>query len=129
MPWMLPTILKNLTRRPVTRRYPFKVREPVPGFRGKLIFTADKCNVCGACVKLCPANAITMDKEDKERGKLHYFPFKCIYCATCVEACPYKAIEMDDHHTPPSLNKEEEIYHVEKKPKEGTVKEDTSTSE
>jgi formate hydrogenlyase subunit 6/NADH:ubiquinone oxidoreductase subunit I len=120
MPWMLPNILKNLVRGPVTRRYPFEVREPIPGFRGKLIFLTDDCNVCGACAKLCPVNAITVDKE---KGEVCYFPFKCIYCATCVEACPYKALEMDNHHTPPSSHKDEEVYHVEKKAKEGSTKE------
>ncbi len=106
MPWMLPTIWKNLFSRPVTRRYPFKdIREPFSGYRGKLHFDMEKCNLCSACAQLCPSNAIVVDKEAKT---LKYNPFACIYCATCVEACPRKAITMDTHYSPPATVKSEE---------------------
>lgn len=50
------------------------------------------CFECGACVSLCPVNAIIF-KEDYsvvfERGK-------CIgkSCGLCIDACPARAIEM-----------------------------------
>jgi Fe-S-cluster-containing hydrogenase component 2 len=52
---------------------------------------SEKCISCGACVTLCPVEAITMDEDasvvfDKE---------KCIgsTCSACVDACPSRAIK------------------------------------
>ena len=48
----------------------------------------DKCTGCGACLKLCPQQAI--QGEPKE---LHIIdPAKCIRCGVCGDACPYEAI-------------------------------------
>jgi ferredoxin len=51
---------------------------------------SEKCISCGACVTLCPVEAITIDEDasvifDKE---------KCIgsTCGACVDACPSRAI-------------------------------------
>ncbi len=43
------------------------------------------CNRCGACVKACPVQAISMEspgKTDKSR---------CISCARCIKVCPQNA--------------------------------------
>ena len=48
----------------------------------------DECNGCGVCVKLCPADAITMNDIafiDKNR---------CTGCGICVDKCPENAIFM-----------------------------------
>jgi ferredoxin len=52
---------------------------------------SDKCFSCGACVALCPVDAITLAEDcsvvfDKE---------KCVgsTCSACVEACPARAIK------------------------------------
>jgi NADH:ubiquinone oxidoreductase subunit F (NADH-binding)/(2Fe-2S) ferredoxin/NAD-dependent dihydropyrimidine dehydrogenase PreA subunit len=48
----------------------------------------DKCTGCGACLKLCPQQAI-----QGEPKKLHIInPAKCIRCGICRDACPYEAI-------------------------------------
>jgi len=47
-----------------------------------------KCNGCGACVKICPVEAITVDK------KAVVDPEKCVDCGTCVDECPSNAISM-----------------------------------
>jgi ferredoxin len=51
---------------------------------------SEKCISCGACITLCPVEAITIDEDasvifDKE---------KCIgsTCGACVDACPSRAI-------------------------------------
>jgi len=106
MPWMLPTIMKNLFSRPATRRYPYVKRPPFPEARGKLHFDTEKCNLCGACSRICPANAIIVDKEGRT---IKYNPFACIYCGNCVEGCPKKAITMDILYSPPAIQKEEEV--------------------
>ena len=47
-----------------------------------------KCNGCGACVEVCPVEAIKVD------GKAVVDPEKCVDCGTCVDECPNKAISM-----------------------------------
>jgi Na+-translocating ferredoxin:NAD+ oxidoreductase subunit B len=48
----------------------------------------EKCNGCGACVRICPADAITGEKKavhvvDKEL---------CIECGACGRVCPKEAV-------------------------------------
>lgn len=108
MPFMLSTIVRNLVTGPATRRYPFKdLREPVEGFRGRVVFDNAKCVFCGDCARVCPANAICVDTECKE---LRYNPFACIYCTTCVQTCLELAITQENIYTPPAGEKSEEIY-------------------
>jgi len=48
----------------------------------------DKCTGCGACLKLCPQQAI-----QGEPKKLHIIdPAKCIRCNICQDSCPFEAI-------------------------------------
>jgi MinD superfamily P-loop ATPase len=51
----------------------------------------DKCFSCGACVALCPVEAITL-AEDKS---VVFNKEKCVgsTCGVCVEACPARAIK------------------------------------
>lgn len=107
MPWMLPTIVRNLFSRPATRRYPYVRREPFPGSRGKVLFDMEKCNLCVACARICPANAITVDKENKT---VTYDSFACIYCGNCVDSCPKKAIGMDISYSLPAVQKSREQF-------------------
>jgi ech hydrogenase subunit F len=111
MAWMFPTIVKNLFSRPATRRYPFKdIREPFPGARGSIYFDTKKCDLCSDCVRVCPAEAIEVDSENKQ---IKYYPFRCIYCGTCVETCLQGAITQDAHYSPPNAEKIEELYKIE----------------
>jgi L-aspartate semialdehyde sulfurtransferase ferredoxin len=47
-----------------------------------------RCEVCGTCVGVCPADAIIIEGKnifvDKER---------CITCLACVQVCPVGAVE------------------------------------
>ena len=111
MPRMFPIIWKNLFSKPATRRYPFKdIREPFPGYRGKIYFDTNKCDLCGDCARVCPAEAIEVDSANKQ---IKYYPFRCIYCATCVQTCLQQAITEDEHYSPPNTEKIEELYKIE----------------
>ena len=57
------------------------------------VFHTDKCIGCGACVQICPANALALDSKNKTHivrinDKL------CITCFCCHEICPAKAISI-----------------------------------
>ena len=47
-----------------------------------------KCIGCGACVSICPVEAISM-----VNGKVVIDPKKCISCGTCSAVCPVSAPE------------------------------------
>jgi len=49
------------------------------------------CNDCGACVSLCPATVMWLDK----RSNLVVEKQKCIGCGNCVDACPRRALSLD----------------------------------
>jgi ferredoxin len=50
----------------------------------------DKCNACGTCEKLCPANNIMLSE-----GKPHW-QHKCQQCMACIQLCPQEAIQYGD---------------------------------
>lgn len=57
--------------------------------KGRVIIDDEKCIDCGACISLCPTDALHLDKD--ERLKFYYE--KCIGCLLCLSACPRFAIE------------------------------------
>ena len=57
--------------------------------KGRIIVDDDECIDCGACVSLCPTDALHLNAE--ERLELSYE--KCIGCLLCLDACPRFALE------------------------------------
>ncbi|WXG46389.1 MAG: CoB-CoM heterodisulfide reductase HdrA2 [Candidatus Atabeyarchaeum deiterrae] len=53
------------------------------------IYHAEKCKACGLCVKVCPYNAITLDKEKKT---IHIVEAACGGCGTCAAECTFGAL-------------------------------------
>jgi len=51
-------------------------------------FDKSKCIKCGECKKICPPQAITMEKGKVPRVNKG----KCIRCWCCAEVCPVNAI-------------------------------------
>ena len=51
-------------------------------------FITDRCNRIGACLPVCPVDAIS------EGGPVYVIdPEKCIECGACAAACPTGAID------------------------------------
>lgn len=49
---------------------------------------AEKCTGCGACIKVCPVQAITGEKK-----KAHVIDSgKCTRCGACIESCKFESI-------------------------------------
>ena len=57
--------------------------------KGRVLVDKDNCTNCGACVSLCPTEALTMD----ENYQLEFAEEKCIGCNLCIDSCPRFAIE------------------------------------
>jgi heterodisulfide reductase subunit A len=53
----------------------------------------NKCTSCGICAKVCPYNAITVDKVAKTGAVV--VEAACAGCGTCAAECPFDAIEMN----------------------------------
>jgi heterodisulfide reductase subunit A len=53
------------------------------------IFYPEKCKVCGLCVKVCPYNAITLNKDLK---RIELIEAACSGCGTCAAECPFGAL-------------------------------------
>ncbi len=93
---------KLLTTPKITVQFP-KERIPIsPRFRGLHALRRyengqERCIACKLCEVVCPANAITIESEQKSDGtrrttRYDIDLFKCIYCGFCEEACPVDAI-------------------------------------
>lgn len=50
-----------------------------------------KCISCGACVSICPVNAIRFGED----GKAEIDETKCIRCDSCEATCPVNAIKIN----------------------------------
>lgn len=50
----------------------------------------ERCDGCGACVEICPLDALRLD----ERGRPYVKYDECWYCGCCEEACPRGALRM-----------------------------------
>ena len=104
--------IKNLFKRPVTKKYPYTKVEAQKNYRGKIKFNESLCIGCSLCMKVCPAGAITKKVEDVEEGQkitLCFSLSSCTFCKFCADHCPKKAIELTEEYSMVSTNKEELI--------------------
>jgi len=51
----------------------------------------NKCKGCGACLRACPAGAITGEKKKPHRID----PAVCIRCGACFDVCKFSSVERD----------------------------------
>ena len=57
--------------------------------KGRVFVDDDKCIDCGACISLCPTDALHFDKDER----LEFSYDICIGCLLCLDSCPRYAIE------------------------------------
>lgn len=51
----------------------------------------ERCTSCGACVAICPTEALVVDLKTRQ---VTFMDEKCIACEICVNACPVGAMEV-----------------------------------
>ncbi|NWG11622.1 hydrogenase iron-sulfur subunit, partial [Candidatus Bathyarchaeota archaeon] len=52
----------------------------------------ENCKVCGLCTKVCPYNALTLNKDLK---RVEIIKAACGGCGTCAAECPFGALTQD----------------------------------
>lgn len=50
-----------------------------------------KCAQCGACINVCPTEALSIDLETRA---VTFNANRCIACELCVPVCPFRAMQV-----------------------------------
>lgn len=116
--------LKYFFKPKVTINYPFEKGPLSPRFRGEHALRRypngeERCIACKLCEAICPAQAITIEAEEREDGSRRTTRYdidmiKCIYCGFCQEACPVDAIVEGPNYEFATETREELYYNKEK---------------
>ncbi|MBI2843508.1 MAG: NADH-quinone oxidoreductase subunit I [Armatimonadetes bacterium] len=114
----------NLWRKKVTLMYPEERWDLPENYRGMPAMPIDrktgkdKCIACGACMRICPEQIITVGHvvgEDKKR-KLTGFVIdmsRCMFCGLCAEICPTAGIVMSDTYEISKTSREQLVFDLD----------------
>lgn len=64
---------------------------PAAAPMGDVRIAADKCTLCAACVRICPAGALNLPGTTSQ---LAFTEQQCLQCGLCLNVCPEKAVTL-----------------------------------
>ena len=115
---------KYIFKAKVTINYPHEKGPLSPRFRGEHALRRypsgeERCIACKLCEAVCPAQAITIESEERKDGSRKTTRYdidmlKCIYCGLCQESFPVDAIVQGPNFELATETREELYYNKEK---------------
>jgi len=118
------TTFRYMFKPKVTINYPYEKGALSPRFRGEHALRRyasgeERCIACKLCEAICPAQAITIEAEERSDGSRRTTRYdidmtKCIYCGMCQEACPVDAIVEGPNFEFATYTREELFYNKER---------------
>ena len=116
--------IKEIFSKKKTINYPFEKGKISPRFRGEHALRRypngeERCIACKLCEAVCPAQAITIENEERPDGSRKTTRYdidmlKCIYCGLCEESCPVDAIVQGPNFEFSKETREELYYNKDK---------------
>ncbi|NLX15869.1 MAG: 4Fe-4S dicluster domain-containing protein [Ramlibacter sp.] len=103
---LLPELFRTLFRHRTTVRFPFAPVELPAQYRGVLTLHEDLCKGCGQCVRDCPADALELERNGRDRFRLIHYVDRCAYCSECQHRCHFGAIELVSGLLPGSTDRD-----------------------
>lgn len=117
-------VLKSLFKKSATLMYPVIPREWTSNTRGHIGIEIDKCIACGICMRKCPTNAITVDRE-KRTWSIERM--QCVQCGHCVRECPKSCLTMEPLYTEPNTEKVVDTFELPAKEEASAAKGEAGT--